>query len=41
LERLSAYSILIIKRMTYTVGTRLSTQMGCCIVDGLSTRRWF
>jgi len=33
LERLSAYQILIIKQMMCIVGTRLSTQMECCIVD--------
>jgi len=35
LERLSAYQVVITKRMTCIVGTRLSTQIKCCIVDGL------
>jgi len=26
--------------MTCTVGVRLSTQMGCCIVDGLSAEEF-
>jgi len=36
LERSGVYSVLIIKRMTCTAGTHLSTQMRCCIVDGLT-----
>jgi len=35
LKRLSAYQILIIKRVTCTIVIHLNTQIEYCIVDGL------